>query len=234
KRQELVKIPDTSKMKVEIKVHESHVGQVKVGHTAYVVLDSMPDQRFRGEVTKVGILPDSQSRWGNPNLKVYSTEIVITDDLPDVKPGVSARAEIIVTKIDDALAVPIQAVTSLKGKQVCYVKGAGDPKPKEVQVGLFNNKFIEINNGLEVGDRILLAPPIAADTDLDGGVVAEGDEVEVTEGKEREKGAGDQRKKSGGKPEGRNRPGGGRPEGGDRRSGGGRPGQGSTGGGRPG
>jgi hypothetical protein len=69
--------------------------------SAYVVLDSMPDQRYHGVITKVAPLPDSQSRWGNPNLKVYATEIRIADHLPDVKPGVSARAEIIVTNLAD-------------------------------------------------------------------------------------------------------------------------------------
>ncbi|MHB9005532.1 MAG: HlyD family secretion protein, partial [Limisphaerales bacterium] len=65
-RQELIKLPDVSRMKVTIKVHESHIGMIRVGQPAYVVLDSMPDVRFRGVVDKVGLLPDTQSRFGNP------------------------------------------------------------------------------------------------------------------------------------------------------------------------
>ncbi|MBL9127357.1 MAG: efflux RND transporter periplasmic adaptor subunit, partial [Verrucomicrobiales bacterium] len=111
-RQELIKLPDVSRMKVTIKVHESYVNMISPGLPAFVVLDSMPDQQFAGYVAKVAILPDSQARWGNPNLKVYNTEIHITDDLPDVKPGVSAKAEVIITNISDTLSVPIQAVTT--------------------------------------------------------------------------------------------------------------------------
>ena len=172
-RQELIKIPDTSQMKVEVKVHESHVGQVEEGLDAWVVLDSMPDKQFKGKVTKVGLLPDAQSRWGNPNLKVYSTEILIEDKLPDVKPGVSARAEIIVSTLKNVLTVPIQAVTTLKGKQVCYVSNFRGPKPAEVEVGLYNNKFIEIRTGLKAGDRVMLAPPLSVEADLAGGIVDE-------------------------------------------------------------
>ena len=84
----------------------------------------MPDQRFQGMVNKVAPLPDSQSRWGNPDLKVYATEILITDKLPDVKPGVSARAEIIITNLANVLTVPIQAVTTRKGKQVVFLASA--------------------------------------------------------------------------------------------------------------
>ena len=176
-RQELIKIPDTSNMKVKIKVHESQVGQVTEGQPAFIVLDSMPDERFRGEVSKVSILPDSQSRWGNPNLKVYTTEILLTDKLPDtVKPGVSARAEVVITQLQDALTVPIQSVTTLNGTQVCYVDKLGGPEPVPVEVGLYNNHSIEITKGLESGDRILIAPPLSADTDLSGNVLAGNEE----------------------------------------------------------
>ena len=117
-------------MKVEIKVHESHVNQVRPGQKAFIVLDSLPDNRYVGEVTKIGVLPDAQSRFSNNNLKVYATEIVVQDDLPDVKPGVSARAEIIITNLEDVLTVPIQCVTTVKGNQVCYVKGLGSPQAR--------------------------------------------------------------------------------------------------------
>ena len=179
-RQAIVKIPDTSEMKVEIKVHESYVNQVRVGQTAFVVLDSLPDDHFRGEVTKIAVLPDAQSRYGNNNLKVYATEIVITDDLPDVKPGVSARAEIVITNLEDVLKVPIQCVTTYNGNQVCYVKGLGGPKATPVEIGLFNNKFIEIQSGLSPGDRILLAPPIDSGVDLGGALLHEDEKVDLS------------------------------------------------------
>ncbi|MDQ8179149.1 efflux RND transporter periplasmic adaptor subunit [Pelagicoccus sp. SDUM812005] len=178
-RQSIVTIPDTSAMKVVVKVHESHVNQLKVGQVAFVVLDSMPDSRFQGRVTKIAILPDQQSSFGNSNLKVYDTEIVIEDKLPDVKPGVSAKAEIVVTNLKDVITVPIQCVTTIKGKQVCFVKGIGGPSPKEVEVGLFNNKYIEIVSGLEEGDRVLLSPPMDGSIDLGGAIVGEDETIDV-------------------------------------------------------
>lgn len=177
-RQAIVKIPDTSEMKVEIKVHESHVNLVKQGQMAFIVLDSLPDNRYVGEVSKIAVLPDAQSRYTNANLKVYAAEIVVQDDLPNVKPGVSARAEIIITNLEDVLTVPIQCVTTVKGKQVCYVKALGSPKPVEVEIGLFNNNFIEIKSGLNSGDRVLLAPPIHSSIGLDGTMIHKHEEVD--------------------------------------------------------
>ncbi len=175
-RQELIKLPDTSRMKVTVKVHESHVNMMRTGLPAYVVLESMPDEHFAGNVHRVGLLPDTQARWGNPNLKVYNTDIYITDPLPDVKPGVSAMAEIIITNMADTLFVPIQAVTTLKGRQVVYVAKGGDPEPRPVDVGMYNTKFIQILSGVSEGERVLLAPPFDTHEKDIGGEVLSPDE----------------------------------------------------------
>lgn len=180
-RQELIKLPDVSDMKLQVKIHESHINQIRSGLPAYVVLDSMPDLRFRGFVARVAPLPDSSSRWGNPNLKVYATEVRITERLPDVKPGVSARAEIVITNLADVLTVPIQAVTTLGGKQVAYLAG-NPPRPAPVNVGMYNQRFIEIVSGLSEGDRVLLSPPFdTQEKDLGGALMGKGDDLPVTD-----------------------------------------------------
>ncbi|MFO1500932.1 MAG: efflux RND transporter periplasmic adaptor subunit [Verrucomicrobiota bacterium] len=179
-RQELIKLPDTSRMKVTIKVHESHVGLVQAGQPAFVKLDSIPDQRFEGVVQKVALLPDSQSRFGNPNLKVYNTEVVITDALPGVKPGVSAQAEIVITNMSDTLSVPLQAVTTLKGRQVVYVQQGSKTVPVPVQVGMFNTRFIQITSGVSEGDHVLLSPPFdTQEKDLEGAVLSAEDRAKA-------------------------------------------------------
>ncbi len=172
-RQELLKLPDLSRMKVTIKVHESHVTMIRPGLPAFVILDSMPEQRFRGVVERVAPLPDTQSRWGNPNLKVYNTDVLLSDTVPNVKPGVSAKAEVIIAHIADTLSVPIQAVTTLRGNQVVYLQNGREASPQPVEVGMFNTKFIEITKGLSPGDRVLLSPPFdTQEKDLGGSVLA--------------------------------------------------------------
>jgi len=176
-RQEIIKLPDTSSMKVTINVHESHVSKVSPGQKAFVVLDSLPDQRFKAEVTKVGLLPDSQERFGNPNLKVYKTEVRIMDPLFDVKPGVSARAEIIITNIPNAISVPIQSVTSYQGKPAVFVQRGSSAVPVPVEVGMFNTKYIEIASGLNEGDHVLLSPPFDKDQKDMGGAIIDEEET---------------------------------------------------------
>jgi hypothetical protein len=92
-----------------------------------------------------------------------------------VKPGVSARAEIIITNLPGVLTVPMQAVTTRKGKQVVFLASAPD-QPVAVKVGMFNTKFIEITTGLKEGDQVMLAPPFdTKEKDLGGSILAEGE-----------------------------------------------------------
>ncbi len=174
-RQEILKLPDVSRMKLTVKVHESQVSKVKQGLAAYVVLDPMPEKRFKGFVSKVGLLPDTSSRFGNPDLKVYITEILVSDEILDIKPGVSAHAEVIITNLVDVISVPIQAVTTLKGKPVVYT-AASSSRAVPVEVGLFNTKFIQIVSGLKEGDRVMLSPPLdSKPADMDGSIMEDGE-----------------------------------------------------------
>jgi len=125
-----------------------------------VSIDSMPDRRFRGVVHRVAPLPDPQQRWLNPNLKVYTTQVLLEEEVPDINPGVSGRAEIIVANLEDVVSVPIQAVSSLGDQRVVYRQLPNQRvEATAVQVGLYNNRSIEIVEGVQPGDRVLLSPP---------------------------------------------------------------------------
>jgi HlyD family secretion protein len=157
----LMNLPDVSTMAVEAQVHESRVDQVREGLTAFVSIDALPNLNLKGKVTKVGLLPDSVNRWMNPDLKVYQTEVTI-EESPDVKllkPGMSAKVQIIVTVLKDVVYVPVQSVTSVDRDQVCYVYVDGRFQPRAVKTGRYNESFVEIASGLAEGDVIQLNAP---------------------------------------------------------------------------
>ena len=157
-RQELIRLPDVSRMLAEVKIHESRIRQVHPGMPAYVRVETLPGRRFKGTVRRVGILPDAQASWLTPDTKVYATDVLIEDELPELRPGVSARTEIIITNLLKVLSVPIQAVTTYQGDHVCFAQKGSTVVPVPVTTGWFNDRFIEITSGLKEGDRILLAP----------------------------------------------------------------------------
>src|SRR6266496_4842280 len=171
-KQDIIKLPDVSQMMLEIRVHESHVQKIKPGLQAYVTIDSLPDQQFQGSIRKVAVLPDSSSRFFNPNLKVYTTEVLIEDEIPDLKPGISGRAEVVITNLQNVLTVPIQAVTTRNGRQVCLVEKNRSARPVPVEVGMYSDRLIEIKSGLKEGDLVLLSALSSSDNiDMTGSIV---------------------------------------------------------------
>ena len=157
-RQELIRLPDVSKMVAEIKIHESRVRQVLPGMTAYVRIENIPNRSFKGTVRRIAPLPDSQMSWLSPDLKVYPTDVLIEEELPDLKPGVSARAEVIITNLTKVLTVPIHTVARRAGENVCFIKKGSGVIPVPVTTGWFNDQFVEVTSGLKEGDLVLLAP----------------------------------------------------------------------------
>jgi RND family efflux transporter MFP subunit len=166
-RQAIITIPDMSRMSVKVKIHESYIKKIKKGQKARITVDAYPDKVLTGEVTKVGVLPDSQNRWMNPDMKVYLTTITLDSTQDWVKPGMSAKVEILVNKIENCVYVPVQAVSPDGEKQVCYVAGLKTVR-REVQIGDFNDEFIEVKNGLAEGERVLLRRPDGTETQKPG------------------------------------------------------------------
>ncbi|MEI8289608.1 MAG: efflux RND transporter periplasmic adaptor subunit [Verrucomicrobiota bacterium] len=164
-RQSIITIPDMTRMSVNVKIHESYIKKIKKGQKARITVDAFPDTELEGEVTKMGVLPDSQNRWMNPDLKVYNTTITLNGTYDWVKPGMSAKVEILVTKLNDVVYVPVQAVSPDGGKQICYVAGTFKPERREVEIGEFNDEFIQIKRGLKEGERVLLRVPDGIETD---------------------------------------------------------------------
>lgn len=158
-RQVLLTIPDTSEMAVRVQVHESFIQKVRPGQPARIRTDAHPEQQLTGSVHRIAVLPDSQHRWLNPDLKVYSTSIHIDGNHDWLKPGMSAEVEIITETLQSALQVPVHAVHVVNGSPVCYVAGAQGVERRPVSTGEFNIAFIEIRDGLEVGESVLLRAP---------------------------------------------------------------------------
>lgn len=165
-RQEILQIPREGGMIVEASIHESVLKQVQVGLPCTVRVDSQPGKEFYGRVTFVALLPDKQSWWANPNLRVYKTEIQIErpaagseDALKELRPGMSCAISILADRAAEATFVPLQAVFLDKGEPIAFVtKGNGNER-RALKVGRSNDKFVEIVEGVKEGEEVLLSAP---------------------------------------------------------------------------
>lgn len=163
-RQELIYLPSAESMMAEVLIHESSLEKVRIGLPVRVTVDALPGQVFTGRVAKIAPLPDAQSAWMNPDLKVYPTEIHLSATDSSLRTGMSCQAEIIVQQHADAVYVPVQAVLRRGGSPTVYVRAGGGFEPRPVRIGLDNNSMVHVLEGLTAGQEVLLTPPLSAGT----------------------------------------------------------------------
>ncbi len=154
----IITIPDASKMKVEIKIHENWIDKIQLGQEAKITVAAFPDKTFTGKVLKKAPLAEPQ-RWLNPDLKVYPTDISIDGTHDFLKTGMTGKVEVTIDELHDVLYVPIQSVITVGEKEMCYVMASSHAEKREVETGLFNDDFVEIKSGLTEGEKVLLNPP---------------------------------------------------------------------------
>ena len=163
-REELIYLPVSGSMKVDIKVHESNLKQVALGQSVLVTVSALPNREFYGTVAKIAPLPDAQSVWLNPDLKVYNTEVNLDGDSMGVHTGLTCKAEILIEYVEEALYVPVQAVIQINRQPVVYVLQDKVLEPRVVDLGPANSSVVQIIKGLEVGDYVSLLPPLKSAT----------------------------------------------------------------------
>lgn len=155
--QDLMELPDLSTMLLKTQVSEVDGDKVRNDQITYVTLDAFPDTVFRGKVTRVGTIAKKKDYQSDIN--VFEVEVTMDAADPRLKPGMSAKGEIIVEEIPNSVWLPIESVFEKDGKTVAYVMGGGRPQKKEVRVGKRNDTSIIIKEGLKGDELVCLQDP---------------------------------------------------------------------------
>jgi HlyD family secretion protein len=166
-RQEIITIPSAGGMVAEVSLHESVLKQVQVGQAATIRVDALTDREFAGRVRFVAPMADQNSFWANPNLRLYRTQVTIDDPAPDMRPGMSCAIEIKVEDIADTIFVPVQAVYRRGKENLAFVDASGSIETRTVEVGRYNDRWVEVVAGLTEGETVLLSPPPGFDRTIE-------------------------------------------------------------------
>ena len=165
----IMRIADLSEKLVKAKVDETDIGSVKVGEPATFTVDAYPDKTFDAEVIKIS-QTDTANSWDTSSSSTSSSSsnaviyYYVTFAAPDEEnlllPAMTARLDIIVGQVRDALCVPIAALkTDSQGSYVEKItkdpKGADVAEKVYITVGLYGEEFVEITGGdLNPGDDV--------------------------------------------------------------------------------
>ncbi len=185
-------------MEVRIEVGEHEVVYLKEGQKADIQVDALENQTFTGTVTEIA--QKALIRGAGTEQETTNFPVVVSLPVrpPGVLPGMSAEVRIATESRDDALVVPVQAVTvrpekalpdqtpvegqSLKlargaekmAKVVFVVDAENKARIRRIRPGIASDTAVEIVEGLKEGEKIVEGPFRTLSRDLkDGDTVQE-------------------------------------------------------------
>lgn len=159
---EMLRIADFNMMEVLVDVNENDIIRITKGDTADIDVDAYPGRRFKGVVTQIANSAKNLTAATSALTDVTNFEVRIRllpasyadllekDPIP-FRPGMSASVEIETDRQDNALTVPLQAVTS----EECiftYDPSTATVSSVKVSTGIQSIENIQITGGLEDAD----------------------------------------------------------------------------------
>ncbi|MBH0201810.1 MAG: efflux RND transporter periplasmic adaptor subunit [Nitrospira sp.] len=146
----IMSLHDINTVRVLIEVVERDIPLVKVGQKADLRAEAYPDHVFEGTVTRV-------VQALNRATRTMTVEIDLLNKDRRLKGGMFARVEVMVGTHQQALQIPIDAVSRLENMQYIYIVQEGKARRVDIEIGARNGNHVEITKGLTGGEQIIVA-----------------------------------------------------------------------------
>lgn len=108
---DVMRVADLSNMEVRVNVNENDIVNVKVGDKAKISIDAVPNRKFEGRVKEIGAAAKVTGMNTQDEVTNFLVKIRIVDKDVELRPSMSANADIETKTVESAIAVPIQSVT---------------------------------------------------------------------------------------------------------------------------
>jgi cobalt-zinc-cadmium efflux system membrane fusion protein len=146
---DLFTVADLSRVWVQAEVYEKDLGRIRMGQTAFVTVDTYPDERFTGTVSYVSDILDPQTRTARVRCEVANPQVRLKLDM-------FASVQVPTTFSREAFAVPVSALQQVEEKDVLFIQTAPTKfEPRPVQIGKTISGLLEIISGLTAGEQVV-------------------------------------------------------------------------------
>jgi HlyD family secretion protein len=206
----ILELSNLAGMEALVDVDENDIVQLAIGDKAKIEVDALPGVTFEGEVTEIANSAKVAAAGTADQKTEFEVKIAILDPGTQLRPGMTASAEITTEVRESALGVPIQSVAvrtpeqlgaePVEGEggdaaarftpdksgfvQVVFVVEDGVAKARQVKTGIQSDTHIELVEGIAAGEQVVTGSYRAISRDLKDGTA-------VTVGTGGGEGAGD-------------------------------------------
>lgn len=158
---EIFTIGNLQNMIVEAEVNESDVHKIAVGHEAVISGSSLGKTTLKAKVANIApIAVTTESSSGQGEQTRVKVELQLLERSETLKPGYHVDINIITEKFANALQVPIEAIQQEQdGSTFVWIAENGLAKKQKVKIGIENELFTQIIDGVKAGQEVITNPP---------------------------------------------------------------------------
>ncbi|MDR0901684.1 MAG: efflux RND transporter periplasmic adaptor subunit [Opitutaceae bacterium] len=109
---EIMRVADLANMEVRVNINESDIVNVKIDDRAMIAIDAFPGRKFEAVVKEIGSAAQTTGANTQEEVTNFQVKIRILDKSVPIRSGMSANADIETQTVANAVAVPIQSVTT--------------------------------------------------------------------------------------------------------------------------
>ena len=146
---ELFTLVNIDRIRVHAKVLESEIGKMKVGREVDLKFSAYPGKIFKGEVKAISPVINPQDKTCNVIIDVANPE-------KEIKPGMHVEVEIAAEIHKNKLLIPQDAVLVRSGRKLAFVVEEGLAKWRYIDVGLENEDYAEVLDGVKEGELVII------------------------------------------------------------------------------
>lgn len=157
--QNYVEVQTTETLLMSLSIDEEDIGKVAIGQEVEITANAYEDKTYTGTITKINQIGTYASNGSS------FTATVQFDNDGDIKIGMSASATVTLEKVENVIAVPIEAVQTKNNEKYVIVKKAdGATENVTIETGISNDAYVEIKSGLTGNETIQMTVETSSKT----------------------------------------------------------------------
>jgi len=142
-------VEDLDSLMLRVNVPERELSKLSVGQPAELGFDAVPGRTFEGRIALISPYIDAQTA-------TFPVRIRVADTGGLLRPGMFARVAIVYERKPDALQIPRTALLDGDGPPKVFVVKDGKAAERAVTLGLSNGAMIEVVEGLQDGEQVVI------------------------------------------------------------------------------
>lgn len=157
----IIQVADLSKLLIKLEISEGDITKIQPEMAVEFSTLSAPDQRYHSKIDSVDpaltTLTDNEYSESIADTKAvyFYANSIVANPTNQLRIGMTAQAQILVTKVEDTLLIPTMTLKREGKKTVVSVLNQGQVEKREVEIGLNDDFYTQILSGLTEGEKVI-------------------------------------------------------------------------------